>query len=70
MREVARKKLDRQETEVEDEDFLPQYRQMLVELVQVRRLALKQYRYAKKFNEELIREREWELDLEEARLRR
>jgi CPA1 family monovalent cation:H+ antiporter len=42
---------------------------MLIELVQVRRLALKKFRYAKQFSDELIREREWELDLEEARLR-
>jgi monovalent cation/hydrogen antiporter len=69
MVEITRKKLESQDSVEDDEDFLPQYRQMLVELVQVRRLALKRFRYAKQFNEELIREREWELDLEEARLR-
>lgn len=69
MVELTRRKLENQESEDEDEDFLPQYRQMLIELVQVRRLALKRFRYAKQFNEELLREREWELDLEEARLR-
>lgn len=69
MIEITRRKLENDEAMEEDDDFLPQYRQMLIELVQVRRLALKRFRYAKQFNDELIREREWELDLEEARLR-
>ncbi|MBC7848746.1 MAG: Na+/H+ antiporter [Chitinophagaceae bacterium] len=69
MLETAKRRLERKEIVDEDEDFLPQYRQMLIELVQVRRLALKRFRYSKQFSDELIREREWELDLEEARLR-
>ncbi len=69
MIEMTKRKLDSTEAQEEDDNFRKEYRQMLIELVQVRRLALKRYRYAKQFNEELIREREWELDLEEARLR-
>ncbi|MFV0607510.1 MAG: Na+/H+ antiporter [Niabella sp.] len=46
-----------------------QYHQMLVELVAVRRRELVSLRLNKKFDEELIKEKEYELDLEEARLR-
>ncbi|MEJ0101144.1 MAG: hypothetical protein WDO19_00705 [Bacteroidota bacterium] len=42
---------------------------MLLELVDVRRKELGRFRHNKEYNEELIRDREWELDLEEARLR-
>jgi monovalent cation/hydrogen antiporter len=43
---------------------------MLLELIDVRRRELSHYRHDNSFPDELIREREWELDLEEARLRR
>ncbi|MEI9943731.1 MAG: Na+/H+ antiporter [Chitinophagaceae bacterium] len=69
MIEVAKKKLEMEEVEEEGSSFLPKYRQMLVELVDVRRKELNHFRRTKEYNEELIREREWELDLEEARLR-
>lgn len=52
----------------EEDSFLPHYRQMLVELVHIRRRELNYVRHTGEFSEELIREREWELDLEEARL--
>jgi CPA1 family monovalent cation:H+ antiporter len=42
---------------------------MLVEIVDVRRKELNRFRYSNEYSEEIIREREWELDLEEARLR-
>jgi len=69
MIEVAKKKLDADEAENDGASFVPQYRQMLVELVNVRRKELNRFRNGTEYNEELIREREWELDLEEARLR-
>ena len=58
------------ETDIENEEanFLPHYRQMLLELVHIRRRELNYVRHTGEFSEELIREREWELDLEEARL--
>jgi len=37
--------------------------------VDVRRKELNRFRRSNEYNEEMIREREWELDLEEARLR-
>lgn len=69
MIEVARKKLDQDEDIEEGGAFLPRYRQMLIELVEVRRRELNRVRHSGDYDEELIREREWELDLEEARLR-
>jgi monovalent cation/hydrogen antiporter len=69
MIEVTRKKLEKEGTEDEAVSFLPRYRQMLVEIVEVRRKELSRFRHSGEYNEELIREREWELDLEEARLR-
>jgi CPA1 family monovalent cation:H+ antiporter len=69
MIEVTKKKLEQEESVEEGNSFLPLYRQMLVEIVEVRRKELNRFRHAKEYNEELIREREWELDLEEARLR-
>jgi CPA1 family monovalent cation:H+ antiporter len=68
---ITQKKLEAQESSADDEQtFLPHYRQMLLELVEVRRRELNHYRHSNSFSEELIRDREWELDLEEARLRR
>lgn len=70
MIEAAKKKLESdEENEDKTNDFLPRYRQMLLELVDVRRRELTRFRHNKEYNEELIRDREWELDLEEARLR-
>jgi CPA1 family monovalent cation:H+ antiporter len=70
MIEITQKKLENQEVAEEEQSFLPHYRKMLLELIEVRRRELNQFRHNNSFPEELIREREWELDLEEARLRR
>jgi CPA1 family monovalent cation:H+ antiporter len=56
------------EGEAEPADFLPRYRQMLRELVTVRRAALQRLKKEQLYSDELIRNKEWELDLEEARL--
>jgi Na+/H+ antiporter len=69
MVELTKKKMASDDPDKVDEEFLPQYRQMLIELVHIRRRELNYARYKGEFSEELIREREWELDLEEARLR-
>ncbi|MES1216713.1 MAG: Na+/H+ antiporter [Bacteroidota bacterium] len=69
MIEVTKKKLDTEEAADESASFLPHYRKMLIELVEVRRKELDRFRNSAEYNQELIREREWELDLEEARLR-
>ena len=70
MIEITKKKLNAEEITKEEQNFLPHYRQMLLELVDIRRRELNNFRHNNTYSEELIREREWELDLEEARLRR
>jgi monovalent cation/hydrogen antiporter len=47
----------------------PLHHQVMLELVHIRRLQLKHLRHEKKFADELLRKKEVELDLEEARLR-
>ncbi|MET0636309.1 MAG: Na+/H+ antiporter [Chitinophagaceae bacterium] len=70
MIEVTRKRLEKDSGEPEDATFyLPLYRKMLVEVVDVRRQELNRARVSGDFDEELIKERERELDLEEARLK-
>jgi CPA1 family monovalent cation:H+ antiporter len=68
MIEITKRKLETGEAEDEEASFLPHYRQMLLELVHIRRRELNYVRHKGEYSEELIREREWELDLEEARL--
>jgi CPA1 family monovalent cation:H+ antiporter len=70
MIEITQKKLDAEQTTDDGQTFVPHYRQMLLELIEVRRRELTHFRQSNTFADELIREREWELDLEEARLRR
>ena len=67
MIQITKRNLETNKEEV-DGNFLPEYRQMLLELVHIRRRELNYVRHTGEFSEELIREREWELDLEEARL--
>ena len=50
--------------------FLPQYRRLLIELVDVQRQELARMRRDAIFSEEVLRNKETELDLEEARYRR
>ena len=69
MIDIAKRKLESEEAEDESTSFLPHYRQMLVELVHIRRRELNYLRHKGEFSLELIREREWELDIEEARLK-
>ena len=47
----------------------PIHHQVMLELVHIRRLQLRHLRHEKKYPDELIRKKEVELDLEEARLR-
>jgi CPA1 family monovalent cation:H+ antiporter len=69
MIEIAKRQLESDEPDDEAAGFLPHYRQMLIELVHIRRRELQYSRHKSEFSEELIREKEWELDLEEARLK-
>jgi CPA1 family monovalent cation:H+ antiporter len=69
MIEIAKRNLESGEALNEPQSFLPHYRQMLIELVHIRRRELNYMLHKGEFSEELIRERLWELDLEEARLK-
>ena len=69
MIDIAKRKLESNDTGDESASFLPHYRQMLIELVHIRRRELNFLRRSGEFSLELIREKEWELDIEEARLR-
>ncbi|HEY4061892.1 MAG TPA: Na+/H+ antiporter [Puia sp.] len=50
--------------------FLPRYRKLLLELVKVQRQELSYMRRDNEYPDELLRNKEYELDLEEARFRR
>jgi len=68
MVEIANRKLLKEETDMAVPLFLPKYRRMLLELVTVRRGELYKLRSEKNYSHELLRRKEHELDLEEARL--
>ena len=68
MSEIANQKLLKEDTEKAVPHFLPKYRRMLLELVNVRRRELYKLRNEKSYSDELLRRKEHELDLEEARL--
>jgi CPA1 family monovalent cation:H+ antiporter len=65
---IANRRLNKEEREAGMAPFLPKYRRMLLELVSVRRSELHKLRSEKLYSDELIRNKEYELDLEEARL--
>lgn len=70
MVDIAFKKLNNEDTNVEAPSFLPVYYKMLYEMIDVRRKKLNELRRNKDYSEEIIREKERELDLEEARIRK
>ncbi len=68
MAAIAGKRLENKEDGAGS--FLPRYRQLLLELVGVQREELTKMRQQNSYSDELLRKREYELDLEEARFRR
>lgn len=70
MAEISARKLEKDDELKKRPEFLPKYREMLLELVHARRLELNKMRHSNEFPDELIRKKEEELDLEEARLRK
>jgi monovalent cation/hydrogen antiporter len=69
MIENANNKLLNTEKETAKADFLPKYRTMLVEIVTIKRQELQRLKRERLYSDEILKAREWELDLEEARLR-
>lgn len=70
MADIASSRLKQDENTQLAGSFVPQYRRMLLETVKVRRAELSKMARQKEFPDELLRKRETELDLEEARLRK
>ncbi len=67
MIDITNKKLEQNEDNTPA--FLPRYRQLLLDLVKIQREELARIRHNDQFPEELLRDKEFELDLEEARFR-
>jgi len=57
------------EGESVDNSFMPKYRQMLLDIIAVKRVHLQRLKREQLYSDEMIRVKERELDLEEARLR-
>jgi CPA1 family monovalent cation:H+ antiporter len=70
MIQITTKKLEKEENKELSPTFLPRYRQLLLELVAIQRKEHSQMRHDNLFPDELLRSKEFELDLEEARFRR
>ena len=70
MASVADKLLKKDGGDGAPPDYLPRYRKLLLELVTVQRQELSRLRRDNEFSDEVLRNKENELDLEEARLRR
>lgn len=70
MLDIASKQLAKAEGKDATPTFLAGYRKMLLELIDVRRKEIAKMRHEKIYSEELLRLRERELDLEEARMRK
>lgn len=68
MVEATSKKLLDDESLKSRGEFLPRYQQMLKDIIAVRRTELQKLRAERTYPEELLRDKEWDLDLEEARL--
>jgi len=70
MAEISTRKLEQEDELKKRPEFLHKYREMLLELVHARRHELNKMRHENKYPDELLRKKEEELDLEEARLRK
>jgi monovalent cation/hydrogen antiporter len=66
---ITNKQLKKEEGDNIAADFLPRYRGLLIELVSIQRQELKRMRRDNEFSDEVLRSKETELDLEEARVR-
>ena len=70
MVDITSRRLEQEEGGDMNPAFLPRYRQLLLELVKIQRRELSHMRRDNEYSEELLRSKEFELDLEEARFRR
>jgi hypothetical protein len=70
MAEITDKQLKKEENDGMQPNFLPRYRRLLLDLVNIQRQELSRMRHENQFSDETLRKKENELDLEEARFRR
>lgn len=70
MADMAGQKLNSEDQQEKTPDYLPAYKKLLLELVQIQRQELSQLRNGDEFSDELLRSKEFELDLEEAQYNR
>jgi len=70
MASIADKQLKKEGGDGAPPAYLPRYRKLLLELVNVQRQELSRMRRDNEYSDELLRNKETELDLEEARFRR
>jgi CPA1 family monovalent cation:H+ antiporter len=70
MVDIASRQLGTEDQQETTPDFLPVYRKLLLELVHIQRQELSQLRNNDEYSDELLRSKEFELDLEEARYNR
>lgn len=70
MADIAGQQLNSEERQVRTPDYLPAFKKLLLELVQIQRQELSKLRNGDEYSDELLRSKEFELDLEEAQYSR
>jgi CPA1 family monovalent cation:H+ antiporter len=70
MVEITGRRLEKEKGAGMIPSFIPRYRQLLLELIGLQREELARMRHQNEFTDEILRGEEFELDLEEARMRR
>jgi CPA1 family monovalent cation:H+ antiporter len=68
--DVAGRQIGTGDQQEKEPDFMPVFRKLLLELVQIQRQELSLLRNGDEYSDELLRSKEFELDLEEARYNR
>jgi monovalent cation/hydrogen antiporter len=68
--DIAGRQIGSEDQRENEPDFMPVFRKLLLEVVDIQRQELLRLRNSDEFSDELLREKEFELDLEEARYSR
>jgi Na+/H+ antiporter len=68
--DIAGRQIGSEDQQGKEPDFMPTFRKLLLEVVGIQRQELSQLRNGDEYSDELLREKEFELDLEEARYSR
>jgi CPA1 family monovalent cation:H+ antiporter len=68
--DIAGRQIGTGDQQGKEPDFMPAFRKLLLEVVQIQRQELSRLRHGNEYSDELLRSKEFELDLEEARYNR